>query len=191
VGLWAAAFCHTEMAGELAVLEAAASSATGFVLRRSPAETSRLDVIGDLVAKFWRLDELCSWLERSGVRICDLLLGPPLSLAQWADHLDEATGWLRVELVAQREVDTKLEELQSSATRVWDFVLGNVDESSSLAASLSVVVELLEGCIDASTANGVHWGTRSALVVTLSHFPELEIKLEQLRSTCNADLTDD
>jgi hypothetical protein len=39
--------------------------------------------------------------------------------------------------------------------RVWDLVLDNADGSSSLAASTSMVVELLEGRIDAATANGV------------------------------------
>jgi hypothetical protein len=34
-------------------------------------------------------------------------------------------------------------------------VLDNVDESSFLAASLSTVVELLEGQIDVATTNGV------------------------------------
>jgi hypothetical protein len=36
---------------------------------------------------------------------------------------------------------------------------------SSLAASLSSAVELLEGCIDAEGANGVHWGTWSVVAV--------------------------
>jgi hypothetical protein len=33
----------------------------------------------ELVAEFWRLEELCSPLESLGTRIYDLLLGPPLS----------------------------------------------------------------------------------------------------------------
>jgi hypothetical protein len=64
-------------------------------------------------------------------------------------------------------------------------VLDNVDESSSLLASLSTVMELLEGWIDKLTTNGVRWGTRFALVAALSHFREL------LGSGCNVDLTDD
>jgi hypothetical protein len=70
-------------------------------------------------------------------------------------------------------------------------VLDNVDESSSLVASLSAVVELLKGRFDTTTAKGVSWGTRSALVATLSHFPVLEAELELLGSGCFADLTDD
>jgi hypothetical protein len=70
-------------------------------------------------------------------------------------------------------------------------VLANVDESFSLAISLSTVVELLEGQIDASTANAVRWGTQSALFAALSHFLELKSKLELLESRHNADLTVD
>jgi hypothetical protein len=51
-------------------------------------------------------------------------------------------------------------------------VLNNADGSSSLAASLSMVVDLLEGLIDATAANGVCCGTWSVLVATLSHFLE-------------------
>jgi hypothetical protein len=68
-------------------------------------------------------------------------------------------------------------------------VLDNVDGPSSLAASLSTEVELLEGRIDAATANGVHWGTRSVLVATLSHFLELKPELELLGSKHNQGLT--
>jgi hypothetical protein len=37
-----------------------------------------------------------------------------------------------------------------------------------MVASLSAVVELLEGRIDIVAANGVRWGTWSALVAALS-----------------------
>jgi hypothetical protein len=70
-------------------------------------------------------------------------------------------------------------------------VLDNVDESPSLAASLSALVELLESQIKITTANGVPWGARSALVSVSLHFPELKAELEQLRSRCNTYLTDD
>jgi hypothetical protein len=54
--------------------------------------------MNELVAKFWRREELCSWLEGPSARICDLLLGPPPSQAQWANRLAEAAGWLEGEL---------------------------------------------------------------------------------------------
>jgi hypothetical protein len=67
--------------------------------------------MNELTTKFWRLEELCSWLEGLGVRIYDLLLGPPSSQARWADQLDEATGRLEVELAERRQVDAELEAL--------------------------------------------------------------------------------
>jgi hypothetical protein len=69
-------------------------------------------------------------------------------------------------------------------------VLDNADEPSSLAASLSVAVELLEGWVDFMAANGVRWGTRSALVAALSHFSKLDTELELLESGRNTDLTE-
>jgi hypothetical protein len=69
-------------------------------------------------------------------------------------------------------------------------VLDNIDGPSSLAVPLSMVAELLEGRINVVASNGVRWGTRSVLVSTLSHFPELKSKLEWLGSGCNADLTE-
>jgi hypothetical protein len=57
-----------------------------------------------------------------------------------------------------REVDAELDALWTSAMRVWDMVLDNVDGPSSLVASVSRAVDLLEGQIDAMAANGVHWG---------------------------------
>jgi hypothetical protein len=88
-------------------------------------------------------------------------------------------------------VDTELEALRTLALRVWDLVLDNADGSSSLAASLSMVVQLLEGRANATAANGVHWGTRSALVAALLNFIELEPKLELLGFGRKADLMED
>jgi hypothetical protein len=108
-----------------------------------------------------------------------------------ADHLDEAVGQLRVELDEWREADAELEALQTSAARVQGLVLDNIDGLSSLAASLSTVVELLDGQIDTTTTNGVCWGTRSTLVAAMSHFLELKSELQLLGSGCNVDLTED
>jgi hypothetical protein len=57
-----------------------------------------------------------------------------------------------------REVDAELDALRTSAMRVWDLVLDSIDGSSSLAASVSGAVDLLEGRFDAMAANGVRWG---------------------------------
>jgi hypothetical protein len=67
-------------------------------------------------------------------------------------------------------------------------MLGDVDMSSSLATCMSVVAELLEVQIDAVAANGVRWGSCSALVAAVSDFLKLDIDLEVLRSGHNAGL---
>jgi hypothetical protein len=72
-----------------------------------------------------------------------------------------------VGLATQREVDAELEALQTSAARVQDLVLGSADEPPSLAASMSMVTELLEGRINTAVANGVRWGSCSALVAAV------------------------
>jgi hypothetical protein len=48
------------------------------------------------------------------MRICGLLLGPPLSQPRWADRLDEAVEHLGLEIATQREADAELEALQTS-----------------------------------------------------------------------------
>jgi hypothetical protein len=63
--------------------------------------------------------------------------------------------------------------------------------TSSLAAALSLAVELLKGHFDAAAANGVHWGTWSALATALLHFPELGAELELLGFERNTDLMED
>jgi hypothetical protein len=80
-GMWMSVLCHTKMVRELATLRVAVSSAVELALGRSPDETSRVEVVGELVAKFWRLEERCSRLEWPSVRVCHLLLGPPPSQA--------------------------------------------------------------------------------------------------------------
>jgi hypothetical protein len=161
------------------------------VLRHSPDETFQVEVMDELVAKFRRLAELWSLLEQTGTRICDLLLGLPLGQARWADRLAEATGRLRAEIVARRVVDAELAALWTLAVQVRDMVLDNIDEPSSLAACLSMEVELLEGRIETMAAIGVRWGTKFALVATLSHFLEMKIDLELLGSGHNDDLRED
>jgi hypothetical protein len=66
-------------------------------------------------------------------------------------------------------------------------MLDRANGPSSLAASLSAVVELLEDRVNAVAANRVRWG----LVATLSHYLKLEAELELLGSRCNMALTED
>jgi hypothetical protein len=78
-GMWAAALHHTEVVRELDTLQTTVSSTVELVLGRSPNETFRVEDTDELVAKFRTLEELCSWILCPGMRIYDLLLGPPLS----------------------------------------------------------------------------------------------------------------
>jgi hypothetical protein len=41
----------------------AVTSITELVLERSLDETFRVEIMGELVAQFWRLEELYSWLK--------------------------------------------------------------------------------------------------------------------------------
>jgi hypothetical protein len=75
--------------------------------------------------------------------------------------------------------------------QVQDLVLDRADGPSSPTASLSTAVDLLEGRVDVVASNEVCWGTRPALVTTLSHFLELEAELELLGSSHNAALMKD
>jgi hypothetical protein len=114
----AAAIRHIAMVGELATLQVAVTSAVELVLGRTPNETFRLEIVDELVAQFWKLEELCSRLERPGAKIYDLLLRLPLDQARWANRLDEAAGRLEAELTAQRQVNTELEALWTLVARV-------------------------------------------------------------------------
>jgi hypothetical protein len=72
--MWATTMCHTEMAGELATLQVAVTSAVELVLGCLPDETFLVEITDELVAQFRKLEELCSQLERPSVMIYDLLL---------------------------------------------------------------------------------------------------------------------
>jgi hypothetical protein len=63
VRIWPAALHHTEMVREVTALQVGVSSTAELVLGHLPGEMSRVDVVNELVAKFQRLEELCSWLE--------------------------------------------------------------------------------------------------------------------------------
>jgi hypothetical protein len=62
-GMHIASLCHTEMARELAALWLTVTSVVEFTLGRSPDETFRVEVVDELVAKFWKLEERRSRLE--------------------------------------------------------------------------------------------------------------------------------
>jgi hypothetical protein len=83
-----AALCHTEMAEELAVLRATASSTAEFTLGRSHNEAFQVEIVDEVVAEFRRQVEWRSCLKMLGVRVCDLILRPPSSRAQLANRLE-------------------------------------------------------------------------------------------------------
>jgi hypothetical protein len=76
-GVRLVALDHTKMAGDLAVLQVAVSTVVESVLGRSPSDTFHVEVVSELVAEFYKMEDSRSRLERPAVRICDLLLGPP------------------------------------------------------------------------------------------------------------------
>jgi hypothetical protein len=64
--MWAGALHHVEMVGGeggLTLLQLAVSSSAQLALGRSPYVTFRVEVTDELVAKFRRLEGLCSWHE--------------------------------------------------------------------------------------------------------------------------------
>jgi hypothetical protein len=88
------------------------------------APTSKeLEVMNELVAKFRRWEELCSWLEGPGAKIYALFVRSPAGQGRWDDRLDEATEQLEMGIAERRQVDAELEALRASAILVQDVVL--------------------------------------------------------------------
>jgi hypothetical protein len=79
--MWLVALRHIEMAGELAVLRVAVSSAVKLVLGLSPSDTFHVEVVGELAAEFQKMEDRHSQLERPTMMICDLLPRPPTGRA--------------------------------------------------------------------------------------------------------------
>jgi hypothetical protein len=153
--MWIAALRHTEISGEIAMLQATVSYVVEFALGHSPDEAFWVEVMDELVVKFQKLEEQHSQLEWPSARIFDMLLGPPSGRAHLADRLEKVAKQLGAELAARREADAGLEGLQTLATRIWDLVLDGADGPSSLVTSLFTVAELLEGGVNAAATNGV------------------------------------
>jgi hypothetical protein len=169
-GMRLATLHHNEMVRELAAFRAMVSTTVESVLRRSPNNVARAEVVGELVAELHRVEGHHSKLQRPTDKICDLQLRPPPGRAWLADHLEEVVGRLRVELDARWEAEAKLDALQSSMVWFRGLVLGDADRSSTQVMSMSMVAKLLEGQIDTAAANGVRWGSRSTLVFVVSHY---------------------
>jgi hypothetical protein len=56
-----------------------------------------VDVLDELVAEFWKQEDQRLCLERPGMMVYNLLLGPPSDRARLADRLEEATERLGAE----------------------------------------------------------------------------------------------
>jgi hypothetical protein len=187
----ATTLCHAGVVRELTVLRASMSSTTERVLGRSPGRSSWMEAVNKLTLKLQQLEELCSWLKRSCARICNPLLGPLPDQSCWADRLEEAAGHLEAAMARWCHTNADLEALRASTALVRDSVLGDSSRSSSLVASLAKMAGEDKNQINTAAANGVEWGTRSMLVAVLSHFLELEPKLELLMSSRDTDTTND
>jgi hypothetical protein len=96
-GMWIAALRHPEMARELAVLQVVVSSTTEFTLGCLLNKTFWVDVLDELVTEFWKQEDQRLCLERPGMMVYNLLLGPPSDRARLADRLEEATERLGAE----------------------------------------------------------------------------------------------
>jgi hypothetical protein len=144
------------MAKQFTKLRVVVSSTVECVLMRLPTEAFRLDVVDDLVAEFWKQEEWRLHHEKSGVKVYDMILGPLSGRVRLANRLEEAIEQLWAKQAARREADFKLEALRCSTTWVRNVVLERVDGTSSLVASLSSMVELIEDRIDVTTTNRVH-----------------------------------
>jgi hypothetical protein len=64
-GMQLAALRHSEMAREVAVFQVAVSSIAESVLRGSPSDTARTEVVGEFIAEFQKVEGRHSRLERS------------------------------------------------------------------------------------------------------------------------------
>jgi hypothetical protein len=59
------------------------------------------------------MEELCSWIKGSGVRIYKLLIGPSPGHARWADRLEEVVGQLKVAMARWCWANSKIEALRA------------------------------------------------------------------------------
>jgi hypothetical protein len=73
------------MVEQFAVLRAAMSFTVEWVLGRSSTDAFYIDVVDELVAEFRKQEERCLRLKKSGIRVCDLILGPPSDWVRLAE----------------------------------------------------------------------------------------------------------
>jgi hypothetical protein len=83
------------------------------------------------------------------------------------------------------------EALQSSATRVRGSVWGRSNEMPSLAVVLSPFAELIEGRINATAINEVHWGGATGVDRYLVTLPRAGVSVGASGVQYNASLMKD
>jgi hypothetical protein len=131
------------------------SSAAQSVLGCLPNDAFLEDVVGETLAKFWEQAKQFLHLENFGLTVCNLILGPADDQVQPIVYQEEAIGRLQAMQEEHQEVVIKLRAQGSSTTWVQDLVLKGSDGASSLAASLSSAVDLIEGRINTVATNRV------------------------------------
>jgi hypothetical protein len=70
-----AASCYTKMIVQLGMLKVAVCLAAQSMLGHFPTEAFQVDIVGGMLAKFQEQAEQCLYLENSGSRVANLLLG--------------------------------------------------------------------------------------------------------------------
>jgi hypothetical protein len=85
---------HIEMAEELVVLQVAVSSVVESALGHSPNEILHVEVVGEFVAGFRKLEDWRSRLQQPATMIYNLLLAPPHSWGRLANRLDGPSSLL-------------------------------------------------------------------------------------------------
>jgi hypothetical protein len=75
-GMRFAAGQHIEVAMRLSSLWAVVSLAAQSIRGCLPVNASQAGVVGEIVIRFWEQAEWFSHLKTSGLKVCDLVLGP-------------------------------------------------------------------------------------------------------------------
>jgi hypothetical protein len=70
---------HTEMVGQVAALQVMVSSTMQSAHGHSPTKAFRVDVVDEMITEFREQAKRRSRLDKSGLRICALILGLPSS----------------------------------------------------------------------------------------------------------------
>jgi hypothetical protein len=168
------------------MLQGVVSLAAQSIIGHLPVDVPHVGVVGEIVAQFWEYVNQCSHLEAAGLGVCDLVLRPAGNETNVVAHLEEVAGRLRMARGGQGGP----RDLTSQA---HGLVLREPDGVTPLEVALppSSLSGPSKMQVSAAARNGVQRGFQLALTTVLSHFPELEVELDLLESSNNADLSCD